>query len=372
MDTEIAKDQHPITLQLPHQVSVSFGNLLIGGLAFSVPLIPRGFEHASFFLYILGLVALFLAECANVLAKDYYAFRRHGSKDGRQISDWIKPEVLVLKGSWGSLLVAFLFVLLISQNLGWSGWKVVALAVAGFFTGYYAHSDPFYWNQRFFGKAFSALSYTWIPFLSSCLIFKIDFNLLFLLLIASMWITSVLWKMKVDRRLPLRYSSKDFPAYRFMPGKSPHPQRDPQGHSFGHVEAPALKTQPDYWRKTDAYLYGVDLFNAEYYWEAHEAWESLWKVLDPTSDHALFLQGLIQVAAASLKYKMNNKEGVVRLFQQATEKLMKIQKTYTEPYMGVDLNKLMPQVMKAFGSIQYVKEGDTFPKFRPVVLRLQK
>ncbi len=28
----------------------------------------------------------------------------------------------------------------------------------------------------------------------------------------------------------------------------------------------------------DTYLYGIDLFNAQFYWEAHEVWESLWLV----------------------------------------------------------------------------------------------
>ncbi len=31
---------------------------------------------------------------------------------------------------------------------------------------------------------------------------------------------------------------------------------------------------------SDAFLWGLDLFNHGYYWEAHEAWEGLWQVAD--------------------------------------------------------------------------------------------
>ena len=38
-----------------------------------------------------------------------------------------------------------------------------------------------------------------------------------------------------------RYSTRPFPSYRFVPGKSPHPRRDPHGHSYGQPEP---KLQP--------------------------------------------------------------------------------------------------------------------------------
>ena len=33
---------------------------------------------------------------------------------------------------------------------------------------------------------------------------------------------------------------------------------------------------PEQWHLCRPYLYGIDLFNDGYYWEAHEVWEGLW------------------------------------------------------------------------------------------------
>ncbi|MDQ3732184.1 MAG: DUF309 domain-containing protein [Pseudomonadota bacterium] len=55
------------------------------------------------------------------------------------------------------------------------------------------------------------------------------------------------------------------------------------------------------WRETDAYLYGVDLFNHGYWWEAHESWEVCWVAAGRRTEIGLFVQGLIQVSVACLK-----------------------------------------------------------------------
>jgi uncharacterized protein len=34
---------------------------------------------------------------------------------------------------------------------------------------------------------------------------------------------------------------------------------------------------------SDAFGWGLDVFNHGYYWEAHEAWEGLWQVADLTA-----------------------------------------------------------------------------------------
>ena len=57
----------------------------------------------------------------------------------------------------------------------------------------------------------------------------------------------------------------------------PHPTQDERGHSYSRgEEAPALYFPPESWRENADYLYGVDLYNHGYLWEAHEAWEGLW------------------------------------------------------------------------------------------------
>ena len=99
-----------------------------------------------------------------------------------------------------------------------------------------------------------------------------------------------------------------FPPYRFLPGAElhPHPARDEAGHSYGVERAP----RPDDFRR------GVDLYHAGYLWEAHEAWESLWKEShDPVRRD--FLQGLIQLAAALIKAHVGRARGAEILRSRA-------------------------------------------------------
>ena len=85
---------------------------------------------------------------------------------------------------------------------------------------------------------------------------------------------------------------RPFPAYAYRPGHTPHPTRDPEGHSYGEPLNRAPVPDPADWRACDDYLYGIDLFNHSYYWEAHEAWEGLWFACGRRGRVATFLQGL--------------------------------------------------------------------------------
>lgn len=65
---------------------------------------------------------------------------------------------------------------------------------------------------------------------------------------------------------------------------------------------------------------GAALFNQGLYWEAHEAWEELW--LELSGDPKVFLQGLIQLAAAYHKATVQGQpRGCVSLHLRALAKL---------------------------------------------------
>ena len=64
---------------------------------------------------------------------------------------------------------------------------------------------------------------------------------------------------------------------------------------------------------------GVELFNSGEFWEAHEAWERLW--LAAKGEEKVFLQGLIQLAAAYVHVRRGTYAGGVRLFDAALRKL---------------------------------------------------
>ncbi len=64
---------------------------------------------------------------------------------------------------------------------------------------------------------------------------------------------------------------------------------------------------------------GIELFNAQKYWHAHEAWERMWLVAE--GDKKTFLQGLIQLAAAYHHVQRGTFRGAIRLFDAALSKI---------------------------------------------------
>ncbi len=100
-----------------------------------------------------------------------------------------------------------------------------------------------------------------------------------------------------------RYTQDPFPPYRYLPFQPdiPHPRNDPAGHSYGQDDDYLPHFVPDDWRTCAPYLFGVDLFNHGYWWEAHEAWESVWLVAGRETLAGQIIQGLIQLAGAQLK-----------------------------------------------------------------------
>jgi hypothetical protein len=130
---------------------------------------------------------------------------------------------------------------------------------------------------------------------------------------------------------------RPFPPYAYLPGRDPHPTGDPRGHSFGRTEPPCCWLPPERWRDNADYLFGCDLYNAGFLWEAHEAWEGLWHASKHDPDQAEFLQGLIQCAAASLKVLMQQPRGLEQLAERGTERLALVQRHRGTRYMGLDL-----------------------------------
>ncbi len=109
-----------------------------------------------------------------------------------------------------------------------------------------------------------------------------------------------------------RYTSHPFPPYKYVPGRHPHPTRDPEGHSFGQADS-TQPLSPDSWQRCESYLYAIDLFNYGYWWEAHEALEPFWRAAGRNSRAGRFLQGLIQLAGAMLKYSTGSLNAARRL-----------------------------------------------------------
>lgn len=75
---------------------------------------------------------------------------------------------------------------------------------------------------------------------------------------------------------------------------------------------------------------GIDHFNAREFWDAHEAWETIW--LAAESEAHEFLQGLIQIAAAYHHLQRGTFSGAVRLFDAALRRL----EPFPPSYCGIE------------------------------------
>ena len=141
-----------------------------------------------------------------------------------------------------------------------------------------------------------------------------------------------------------RYSTRPFPPYRFLPGKNPHPRRDPRGHSYGQPEPKPSAFAPDEWQKSEDYLYGIDLYNFAYWWECHEVFEGLWHAMGHRTQQGNFFQALIQLAAAYLKRHLANATAANNLARSGLTRFQNIPPIY----MGVDVAALAEDVEKHF------------------------
>lgn len=158
-----------------------------------------------------------------------------------------------------------------------------------------------------------------------------------------------------------RYCKKPFPPYRYIPGKLPHPEIHPDGHSYGEIAEPAPKLPPEAWAKNELYLFGVDLFNHGYWWEAHEAWERCWLITQKFDLPGQFLQGLIQFSAALLKLYGGSLRGFEKLYGEATKRLRHCQKELGQEthFMGLDLSAWLENA-KNFHDAQIKKDSKQF------------
>ena len=85
---------------------------------------------------------------------------------------------------------------------------------------------------------------------------------------------------------------------------------------------------------------GVDQFNAEKFFDAHESWEAIW--LHAEEPDKTFLQGITQVTAAFHHHAQGNRDGAASLLQKGLQKLEK----FPADYRGMRLEKLREELRK--------------------------
>jgi hypothetical protein len=155
------------------------------------------------------------------------------------------------------------------------------------------------------------------------------------------------------------------PPYTYVPGKTPHPESHPAGHSFGRARATAPVLDATQWRQSTAYLRGLDLFNAGYYWESHVELESLWLAAGRKGEAATFLKALIHLAACGVKHLEGIPAGVASHAGRAARLLFKLRPALENrrplPF-GIPLADLVHMAM----SMQSAGWPEDPPKLVPV------
>lgn len=142
---------------------------------------------------------------------------------------------------------------------------------------------------------------------------------------------------------PRLLPAQQLPPYSYVSGKFPHPTRDQQGHSYGAVEPQVAIIRKEEWRECEAYLWGIDLFNHGYYWEAHETWEAVWHAAGRKGVITDFCKALIKFAAAGVKAREGRPEGVRRHAQRAKQLLQSVAAVSgngNQNFMGLSLETL--------------------------------
>jgi len=127
----------------------------------------------------------------------------------------------------------------------------------------------------------------------------------------------------VDRYVP----RVPLPAAAFVPGRAGAVR--PSGETLvvsGHT------LPPESWGENEAWLFGADLWNHGFLWEAHEVWERLWRA-PFDARQAEFLRGLIQCAAAGLKVAVGDRDAATSLADKGT---LRIETVAVTRYMGLD------------------------------------
>jgi uncharacterized protein len=115
----------------------------------------------------------------------------------------------------------------------------------------------------------------------------------------------------------------------------------PRDADISHIARTAPRpTNPANWRDNEAYMAGLRLYANGYDWEAHEVWEPVWMHAALRSQERELTQGLIQLANAALKLKMDQPKAARRLAAIADRHFREAGFGEATTVMGVDLTAI--------------------------------
>lgn len=94
------------------------------------------------------------------------------------------------------------------------------------------------------------------------------------------------------------------------------------------------------------YLQGIALFNEQYFFDAHDAWEDVWA--DTRDGDRLFYQGLTHAAVALYHWRNGNRVGARNVYRYFCEKMA----AYPDVHHGLRLGKLRGDLAALFARLE--------------------
>lgn len=96
---------------------------------------------------------------------------------------------------------------------------------------------------------------------------------------------------------------------------------------------------------------GVEEFNRQYFFEAHDVWEELW--METSGNNRLFYQGLIQTAVGLYHLSNGNYRGCCSQFGKALQKL----DHYVPVFHGVATGRLVAGIAECLKDAERLRDG---------------
>ncbi len=109
---------------------------------------------------------------------------------------------------------------------------------------------------------------------------------------------------------------------------------------------------------------GIRLFNARYYFEAHDLLEEVW--IERIGSERQFYQGLIQVAVGLYKVAVGNQGGAVSLLRKGLAKLKDVRALDTP----IDLERLIGETESTLARVERLGQsriGEFDPEEAPLI-----
>lgn len=106
---------------------------------------------------------------------------------------------------------------------------------------------------------------------------------------------------------------------------------------------------------------GIKHFDAGRFFQAHEAWETVWKQSKRTADEEFF-KGLSQLGAGYTHYRRGNPHGAHTLMRRALSRVTQ----YGSPHHGIDLTRLAAEVERQAEMVEAAESaGEPLPELEP-------